>query len=260
MNKLKTSNIIMFLIISGIFILSCAKKDEITQEVVEEIKDPTIPADTIRTTDTVIFDGGIIIIDSIMFTDTIVNYDTIMIIVDTTTYPFDTLGVPDYNPDWWNDGKGYNTTQSRHNCYAYAVNYYYEDTLQQGAKPGKISGIHIAAPFSAQECIDAAVADGLIVLEGEEEPPVGWCKVALFLELIHPNTDGTAASDFHWFRRDKNGFWSNKGSETPVSNLDISGVPILDPRQSGQGKHDYFVTFMAVKSSSHQGKGQTPVK
>ncbi|MFA8300289.1 MAG: hypothetical protein ACEPOV_09025 [Hyphomicrobiales bacterium] len=219
MNKLKTTNIIMFLIVSGMFILSCSKKDEITQEEI-----------------------------------------TNAIASKTTIYPFDTLDVPDYNPDWWNDGKGYNTTQSRHNCYAYATNNYYEDISVEGAIPGKISGIYLSHPFSAQDCIDAAVADGLIVLNGEEEPPVGWCKVALFLELEPYNTDGTAASDFHWFRRDKNGYWSNKGGETPVTNLDVNGNPMLDPRESGYYKHTYFVTFMAVKSSTHQGQGQTPVK
>ncbi|MFA8300292.1 MAG: hypothetical protein ACEPOV_09040 [Hyphomicrobiales bacterium] len=255
---MRASNIIMFLMISGIFILSCSKKEEMTQETTQEEADPTVSVDTIRTTDTIILDGRIVIIDSIMFTDTIVNYDTIT--VGTATYPFDTLGVPDYNPDWWNDGKDEYSTQSRHNCYAYAVNYYFEDTLQEGAKPGRTVGINISAPFSAQECIDAAVADGLMVLEGEEEPPLGWCKVALFLELAPSNTDGTVAEDFHWFRRDKNGFWSNKGSETAVSNLDVNGVPILDTRQSGQSKHNYFVTFMAVKSSTHQGKGETVVR
>ncbi|MFA8300288.1 MAG: hypothetical protein ACEPOV_09020 [Hyphomicrobiales bacterium] len=231
MNKLRTSNIIIFLIISGISILSCTKKDEITQE---EIINAAIHVDTVGTTDTI----GI----------------------GTTTYPFDTLDIPYYNPDFWNDGKGYNTIQNRHNCYAYATNNYYEDTLVSGAMPGKISGIEFPHPFSAQDCIDAAVADGLIVLNGEEEPPLGWCKLALFLELEPSNTDGTQALDFHWFRRDKNGYWSNKGGATPVTNLDVNGVPISDPRQSGYTKHTYFVTFMAVKSSTHQGQGQTPVE
>ncbi|MFA8451443.1 MAG: hypothetical protein ACEPOW_12185 [Bacteroidales bacterium] len=174
---------------------------------------------------------------------------------------FDTTGVPAYKPEYWNDGKGMNTIQARHNCYAYACNVFYADKETFVATPGKKAGIELPDPFSAQDAIKGAVADGLMKLNGNEEPPKGWTKVALFLELEEGNTDGTKATDFHWYRRDNNGYWSSKGGESPVTNEDSMGNKIKDPRSPDPDKkHPYFVTFMAVKSSSKQGQGVTRVK
>ncbi|MCG8477277.1 MAG: hypothetical protein MI784_17565 [Cytophagales bacterium] len=172
-----------------------------------------------------------------------------------------TVNVPEYKPLFWNDGKGEATIQSRHNCYAYACNVVFKDKSVFGATPGKASGITLPEVFSAADVVNAAKADGLVKLEGTAEPQVGWTKVALFLELQDGNTDGTKAIDFHWYRRDKDGYWSNKGGESPARNTDTNGNKVSDPRRDNSNtKHTYFVCFMAVKSSSKQGEGKTRIK
>ena len=36
--------------------------------------------------------------------------------------------------------------------------------------------------------------------------------------------------DFHWYRKGPDGMWSHKPGQTPVTNVDNSGNPIIDPR------------------------------
>ena len=55
--------------------------------------------------------------------------------------------------------------------------------------------------------------------------------------------------DFHWYRLDRNGFWSHKPGETAPTNRDNNGHPIFDPRLANIGTYE-FVAFMFVDKNS----------
>jgi hypothetical protein len=136
---------------------------------------------------------------------------------------------PKYEPTWWNVPP----RQFSNNCYNYATNYR-SDTF---AQPGLAAG----AMYTSLTCasvLPAAVADELIdAPQANNSCPVEGHLVAL---VIWPG------SDFHWYRKGRNGAWSHKPGGTPATNVDNSGNPISDPRSADRGPYTDFCTFMVV--------------
>jgi uncharacterized Zn-binding protein involved in type VI secretion len=122
---------------------------------------------------------------------------------------------PPYEPARWNK----DPVKSSTNCYAYAAN------DPDGHPPGKPQpGDKCGHPASDDSCAEvsrAAVCDGM--LPAPDPPPArqGYYAVALL------NDPGV---DYHWYRQDDNGQWSQKHGLTEVTNVDGSGNPITDPK------------------------------
>lgn len=131
---------------------------------------------------------------------------------------------------WWNDGL---TKQQKNNCYNYSTNYR-TDTF---AQPGRGSGTMYSS-ITAAQIREAAVRDTLIDAPTADNkyPPEGQL-VAL---VIWPG------SDFHWYRKGQNGYWTHKPGGTQATNLDNSGKVITDPRTANRGPYTEFATFMIV--------------
>jgi hypothetical protein len=84
----------------------------------------------------------------------------------------------------------------------------------------------------------AAVADGLIAKPtARNRCPDEGHLVAL---VVAPG------SDFHWYRKGRNGYWSHKPGNTPVINVDNSANLIADPRTADRAMYTQFCTFMVV--------------
>jgi len=136
---------------------------------------------------------------------------------------------PVYEPNWWNVP----SRQPLNNCYNYATNYR-SDTF---AQPGLAAG----AMYTALTCaavLPAAVADELVDSPNADNAcPVNGHLVAL---VVAPGWD------FHWYRKGRNGLWSHKPGPTPVTNVDNSGMLIVDPRNADRGPYTDFCTFMIV--------------
>jgi hypothetical protein len=137
---------------------------------------------------------------------------------------------PLYEPNWWNDN---GQKQWNNNCYNYACDYR-SDTF---AQPGLAAG----AEYTALSCASvrpAAIADDLIdTPTANNKCPKEGHLVAL---VVWPG------GDFHWFRKSRNGYWTQKMGGTPVTNVDNSGVLIPDPRNADRGPYTDFCTFMVV--------------
>ncbi|MBI1818640.1 MAG: hypothetical protein HYR72_26960 [Deltaproteobacteria bacterium] len=137
---------------------------------------------------------------------------------------------PLYEPAWWNDG---GQRQFNNNCYNYATNYR-SDTF---AQPGQAAG----AMYTALTCASvrpAAIKDDLIDSPGAKNKcPKEGHLAAL---VIAPG------SDFHWYRKGRNGYWTHKPGGTAATNLDNSGKLITDPRTADRGPYTDFCTFMVV--------------
>jgi hypothetical protein len=136
---------------------------------------------------------------------------------------------PLYEPTWWNNP----LRQPYNNCYNYATNYR-TDTF---AQPGKAAG----AMYTALTCASvkpAAVADCLIDSPNANNQCPNEGHLAAL--VIWPN------SDFHWYRKGRNGNWTHKPGGGAVTNLDNSGHIITDPRTANRGPYTVFCTFMVV--------------
>lgn len=137
---------------------------------------------------------------------------------------------PLYEPTWWNDG---GPKQFGNNCYNYATNYR-SDTF---AQPGLAAG----AMYTSLTCSSvrpAAVKDDLIDSPGAKNKcPKEGHLVAL---VVAPG------SDFHWYRKGRNGYWTHKPGGTQATKVDNSGHLIPDPRSADRGPYTDFCTFMVV--------------
>ena len=137
-----------------------------------------------------------------------------------------------YNPDFWNNDW---ITLVENNCYAYATNKA-TDTFAQPGRGAGISGFTQDSDFSCENITALAIVDGL--------EPTGDCNG------VCPNGGRTIALvvdpvglDYHWYRRDSDGFWSHKPGTTDVTNLDASGNFIADPRIANRNYNQVGVNY-----------------
>ncbi len=118
------------------------------------------------------------------------------------------------------------------NCYAYACDDFsdWRHGTDDFPQPGNTAGFPtpLQSQLSAQLLRTRAEAFGLTLVKSgsENEPaPDGFYKVALFV---------APGLDYHWYRQDRNGYWSHKLGEYPVMITDSDGNPIVDPRTAAQ--------------------------
>ncbi|XP_020624765.1 uncharacterized protein LOC110062231 [Orbicella faveolata] len=159
--------------------------------------------------------------------------------------------VPKLNLDRWNS---YPLVLGNNNCYNYAN----DKITNSFAQPGRASG-HPIGQVTPEELLQPSESDGLVKLDVgpddpcPEAPEQPNCLVALFVD---------PGVDFHWYRLDDNGRWSQKPGPGPATNKDGHGNLITDPRKAANSKHgpDYkFVAFMMIFTNIMDGrKGPHP--
>jgi hypothetical protein len=71
--------------------------------------------------------------------------------------------------------------------------------------------------------------------------------------VIDPGTD------YHWYRKDKNGKWTHKPGGTAATNLDNSGNPITDPETANRGGYTDFCGYFCICSSATEGSGHETI-
>jgi hypothetical protein len=125
------------------------------------------------------------------------------------------------------------------NCYNYAN----DRMTNTFAQPGKGSG-HIFTQnktcTGAGSVEEAAASDGLVACPTFNDKLTagnGW-YVALVLWPGH---------DFHWYRQDSNGCWSNKVGGNDASSFDNSHNTIKDPQTADRGPYTIFCSYMVTK-------------
>ena len=141
-----------------------------------------------------------------------------------------TIELGAYNPGWWNADA---SIRQRNNCYNYATNKR-TDTF---AQPGRGCGRMYTA-ITCPEMTRAALCDGLhrrfVCFPDSEKPRY---LVAL---VVAP---GPGFVDFHWYRKQKEGFWGHKPGGTAVRNVDNSGRVITDPQTCNRGPYTQFCGY-----------------
>ena len=137
--------------------------------------------------------------------------------------------IPGYQPAIWNDANG---VQFNNNCYNYARNM----ITATYAQPGRGSG-NMYTTVDCAEVGKGAVSDGLVVADCNSGCGGVKCCCHQVALVIAPGPDFI---DFHWYRRDRNGFWSHKPGGGQATNVDGNGNLITDPRTADRGPYTVF--------------------
>jgi len=166
----------------------------------------------------------------------------------------------------WNDG---GAIEKSTNCYAYAMNSRTGHTIgktpQPGVKSGKVPTSWSCADYSASVLADGKSAtpkqpDTILPApqcayqkKNKLPPPKkkGYYLVALVMTsndttVYDPSAGEVREPDYHWYRQDDNGLWSQKQGTTPAKNTDESlphGQLITNP-QTCNRKEKSGVTFV----------------
>jgi hypothetical protein len=137
-----------------------------------------------------------------------------------------------FNPGFWNDA----AYIRRNNCYNYASN----KRTNTFAQPGRGSG-HIYTSLTCPAVTAAAISDGLhrrFNCFPDSEAP-RWL-VAL---VVAPGYD------YHWYRRQREGFWGHKPGGTAARNTDNNGVVIFNPETAARAPYTDFCGYFYVPRS-----------
>jgi hypothetical protein len=137
-----------------------------------------------------------------------------------------------FNPGFWNDPAYIN----RNNCYNYASN----RRTNTFAQPGRATG-HQATVMACPNVTAGALSDGLHhrfdCFPDSEKPR--W----LMALVVAPGYD------YHWYRKQLEGFWGHKPGGTAARNVDNNGAVIWNPETAARGPYTNFCGyFYACKS------------
>jgi len=135
----------------------------------------------------------------------------------------------EYDPELWN--KNYNI-KSSHNCYTYALGKIIPG-LKSKAQPGYASGYHHINNnnFNCKAFRERLKKDspGSYLEKFDNSCLPGFYKVFLALD---------PKNDYHWWRQNKDQYWSHKPGGTDVTNVDADGKKIKNPVLSNRNfKH-----------------------
>ena len=135
----------------------------------------------------------------------------------------------EYNPDLWNKDE---KIRSSHNCYTYALGKIVPG-LDSKAQPGYASGYkHVNMDeFDCKSFKQRLKKDapGSYVEKFDNSCIPGFYKVFLALD---------PQNDYHWWRHNKDQYWSHKPGSSDVTDLDADGKKIKNPLVSNRNfKH-----------------------
>ena len=137
-----------------------------------------------------------------------------------------------FNPGFWNDPAHI----GKNNCYNYASNRR-TDTF---AQPGLATG-HQASVMACANVTAASLSDGLHkrfnCFPASENPR--W----LMALVVAPG------QDYHWYRKQKEGFWGHKPGHTAARNVDNNNHVVLNPETAARGPYTNFCGYFYAGKS-----------
>lgn len=148
-----------------------------------------------------------------------------------------TIELSPFNPGFWNNDP---TVRARNNCYNYASNW----RTNTFAQPGRGCG-HMYTALSCPEVTRAALCDGMH--RRFDCFPASEAPRYLVALVMAPNFD------YHWYRKQKEGFWGHKPGGTAARNTDNSGRVITNPETANRGPYTQFCGyFYGCNSQRHR--------
>lgn len=165
---------------------------------------------------------------------------------------------PIYDPDKWNKNK---SIKKSHNCYSYFLDDISDDLIEYcedvkckriNPQPGHYSGMTTSVKKSETTCpklIERVKSDNPMIydINFKEKCKDNYYKGALAVDPL---------KSYHFYRQNKNGYFSHKDGSRSATNIDASGNKIKDVRSSNRKyNHNNFSDFcgyMCIPSNYHQ--------
>jgi hypothetical protein len=141
-----------------------------------------------------------------------------------------TIELGAFNPGFWNNDPN---IRSNNNCYNYASN----KRTNTFAQPGRGCG-HMYTAITCAEVTRAALCDGLH--RRFDCFPDGEKPRYLVALVVAP---GPGFVDYHWYRKQKEGFWGHKPGGTAARNVDNSNHVIFNPETCDRGPYTNFCGY-----------------
>ena len=159
-----------------------------------------------------------------------------------------------YSPELWD----YSPVRENTNCYAYAID---NQVNLQGEFYNQNPGAYVGSDIGDQHNDVSQYSNYIVNLVSYDvskynadngtnlifEPigryevcPAGTYKVALVTFF------GENERDYHWYRQDSDGLWSNKFEGYNILRYDQSQEPIIDPMICNRGPYTTFVGYFAI--------------
>jgi hypothetical protein len=135
-----------------------------------------------------------------------------------------------FNPGFWNNDPN---VRLHNNCYNYASN----KRTNTFAQPGRGCG-HMYTAITCAEVTRGALCDGLH--RRFDCFPASQKPRYLVAMVVAP---GPGFVDYHWYRKQKEGFWGHKPGSTAARNYDNSNHVIMDPVTCDRGPYTQFCGF-----------------
>lgn len=142
---------------------------------------------------------------------------------------------PEYEPNKWNNKLNIRKT---HNCYAYVFDIV-DPNFEKKPQPGYASGYKSLSDDEIRDCdllMERILADNPSVqrIKFGDRCPEGYRKAYLAV-------DDSDNPDYHFYRLDKNGYWSHKPGSTSVTSQDGKKKLIIDPEKADRkgSEHHY---------------------
>lgn len=139
-------------------------------------------------------------------------------------------------PSKWNQPN----TKKYNNCYAYAL----QDlklNRKKKPQPGELCKLNKLKTndFSCDKLVERVLCDypnDIYKINKGESCPCNEYEVSLFLDNTNNN------KDYHFYKKNSNGFWTHKQGSLAVTNVDADNNLIKDPLKSNRKykKHNYF--------------------
>ncbi|MBN1372710.1 MAG: hypothetical protein JW987_12285 [Anaerolineaceae bacterium] len=138
-----------------------------------------------------------------------------------------------YNPGFWNTDAN---VRLHNNCYHYASNKRRNSfrVLPGGGQPGAGCG-HMYTALTCAEVTRAALCDGLH-RRYNCFPDTEYPRHLVAL-VIWPG------NDFHWYRKQREGYWAHKPGSTAVRNVDNRNIVIANPAACDRGPYTEFCGY-----------------
>jgi hypothetical protein len=141
------------------------------------------------------------------------------------------IEVAAFNPGFWN-ATGVITNN---NCYNYATNRRTDTFAQPGRATGAQATTMKCANVSAGAVSDGAYASSTCVPAGEE--PRWYMALVIWTGV-----------DYHWYRKQAEGYWGHKPGQTAARNTDNSGNVILNPETANRGSYRTFCGYYFARA------------
>ena len=149
-----------------------------------------------------------------------------------------TIELGAFNPGFWNNDPN---VMQHNNCYHYASNKRRDSFRVKpgGGQPGAGCG-HMYTAITCPDVTRAALCDGLH--HRFDCFPDGEKPRYLVALVVAP---GPGFNDFHWYRKQKEGFWGHKPGSTAARNYDNRGPGhvVMDPQTCDRGPYTQFCGF-----------------